>query len=78
MNKAANKWRRVINSQLNKFIKRINHYDDRYIKTRGNNVNVQLSGARTRHRKVFPEERTHTRERSADCSDFNPHHRADC
>lgn len=28
--------------------------------TRGNNVNVQLNGARTRHRKVFPEERTHT------------------
>lgn len=28
--------------------------------TRGNNVNIQLSGAQTRHRKVFPEERTHT------------------
>lgn len=30
------------------------------IKKRGNNVNVQLNVARTRHRKVFPEERTHT------------------
>lgn len=41
------------------FIMHINHYDDTK-KTRGNNVNVQLNGACTRHRKVFPEERTHT------------------
>lgn len=42
------------NSQI---MKRVDKYGD---KTRGNNVNVQLNRARTRHRKVFPEERTHT------------------
>jgi hypothetical protein len=39
-------------------MKHINQLDD--TKKRGNNVNVQLNVARTRHRKVFPEERTHT------------------
>lgn len=39
-------------------MKHINQHDDK--KNRENNVNVQLNAARTRHRKVFPEERTHT------------------